>query len=130
MEMRGGTVAVHIAGLGTGSKLVVRLPLMAAERQQTLGNRNGGLQQECSRPSGHRLLVVDDNPDAAVSLAMLLTLQGHEFRLELGMVRVPSQARVATPPPFKPMLQEASRSVKKRQEASRSVKKRSRGYRH
>jgi len=109
--------------------IVVRLPLMVAERQQSNDNGNGELQQECSRPSSHRLLGVDDKQDAAVGLAMLLELQGHEFRLELGMVRVPSQARVATPPPFKPMLQEASRSVKKRQEASRSVKKRSRGYR-
>ena len=32
-------------------------------------------------PSGHRLLVVDDNQDAADSLAMLLRLQGHEVRV-------------------------------------------------
>ena len=38
-------------------------------------------QQEPARPSGHRLLVVDDNQDAAVSLAMLLRLQGHEVRV-------------------------------------------------
>ena len=31
--------------------------------------------------SGHRLLVVDDNKDAADSLAMLLSLQGHEVRV-------------------------------------------------
>ena len=34
-----------------------------------------------SSPSGHRLLVVDDNRDAADSLAMLLRLQGHEVRV-------------------------------------------------
>ena len=33
------------------------------------------------RPPGHRLLVVDDNQDAAISLAMLLKLQGHEVRV-------------------------------------------------
>lgn len=32
-------------------------------------------------PSGYRLLIVDDNQDAAVSLAMLLNLQGHEVRI-------------------------------------------------
>ncbi len=32
-------------------------------------------------PSGHRLLIVDDNQDAANSLAILLRLQGHEVRV-------------------------------------------------
>ena len=32
-------------------------------------------------PSGNRLLVVDDNQDAADSLAMLLRLQGHDVRV-------------------------------------------------
>ncbi|WP_161968028.1 response regulator [Fimbriiglobus ruber] len=37
--------------------------------------------QESPSPSGHRLLVVDDNQDAADSLAMLLRLHGHEVRV-------------------------------------------------
>ena len=38
-------------------------------------------QAQPTAPSGHRLLVVDDNQDAANSLAMLLRLQGHEVRV-------------------------------------------------
>ncbi len=81
VEMHGGTVDAHSAGPGKGCEFVVRLPLMVGEGQQSHDKGNGEVQQEPSRPSGHRLLVVDDNQDAAVSLAMLLRLQGHEVRV-------------------------------------------------
>ena len=80
IEMHGGTVEAHSAGLGKGCEFVVRMPLMVQERQPKEKD-NGELQQESARSSGHRLLVVDDNQDAAISLAMLLRLQGHEVRV-------------------------------------------------
>ena len=80
-EMHHGTVEAYSAGLGRGSDFVVRLPLMPQEQRQRTEEENGEVPQEPARSSGHRLLVVDDNRDAADSLAMLLRLQGHEVRV-------------------------------------------------
>jgi PAS domain S-box-containing protein len=79
VEMHGGTVEAKSAGLGKGCEFIIRLPLMVQESQQPNEKQNG--EQKDTPPSGHRLLVVDDNKDAAVSLAMLLRLQGHEVRV-------------------------------------------------
>jgi CheY-like chemotaxis protein/two-component sensor histidine kinase len=79
VEMHGGAVAATSAGLGKGSEFSVRLPLsiVQAPRQSE--------EQESKAivlpPSGHRLLVVDDNKDAANSLAVLLRLKGHDVRV-------------------------------------------------
>ena len=80
VEMHGGTVEAQSAGLGKGSEFVVRLPLVI----DTHPNQNTDdqeTQHPSSSPSGLRLLVVDDNKDAACSLAMLLQLRGHEVRV-------------------------------------------------
>jgi PAS domain S-box-containing protein len=81
VEMHGGTVEAHSGGLGNGCEFIVRLPLMGGEQPQLHDKRSGELQHQPARPSGYRLLVIDDNQDAAVSLAMLLKLQGHEVRV-------------------------------------------------
>jgi PAS domain S-box-containing protein len=80
VEMHGGTVEGHSAGLGKGSEFVVRLPLLIREPQQPMEHEGDASPREIAS-SGHRLLVVDDNQDAAISLAMLLRLQGHEVRI-------------------------------------------------
>ena len=77
VEMHGGTVEAHSPGLGQGSELVVRLPLSAREPEKPEGREVADARQ-VPPSSGLRLLVVDDNQDAANSLAMLLRLQGHE----------------------------------------------------
>jgi len=81
VEMHHGSVEAHSAGLGRGSEFVIRLPLMPQEERQRVENDNGEAPHESARSLGHRLLVVDDNRDAADSLAMLLRLQGHEVRV-------------------------------------------------
>ncbi len=80
VEMHGGTVEAHSPGLGQGSELVVRLPLSAREPEKPEGREIADARQ-VPPSSGLRLLVVDDNQDAANSLAMLLRLQGHEVRV-------------------------------------------------
>jgi PAS domain S-box-containing protein len=80
VEMHSGTVEARSAGLGKGSEFLVRLPLMVQNRQPQNDEAKEEQQQETS-PSGHRLLVVDDNIDAANSLAMLLRLKGHEVQV-------------------------------------------------
>ena len=81
IEMHDGEVEARSAGLGKGCEFVVRLPLMLQERQEPNDKANGEQPQEPPRSSGYRLLVVDDNRDAADSLALLLRLQGHEVRV-------------------------------------------------
>ncbi len=48
-------------------------------------------------PHDYRLLVVDDNRDAADSLAMLLKLQGHEVRVAFSSVAALEMTRTCTP---------------------------------
>jgi CheY-like chemotaxis protein len=71
VELHGGTVAAHSAGLGQGSQFVVRLPLTHG------GHVESGPAEAEPRGRGLHVLVVDDNIDAAETLAMSLELRGH-----------------------------------------------------
>jgi PleD family two-component response regulator len=78
VEMHGGTVEAHSAGLGLGSEFVVRLPMtMEAPRTRSAPPSPSELPNMTAR----RVLIVDDNQDAAESLAMLLKLSGHETHI-------------------------------------------------
>ncbi len=81
VEMHNGTVEARSEGLGKGSEFVVRLPIAKQVIDRGEGGELGSQRQPLPLPSGHRLLVVDDNQDAANSLAVLLRLQGHEVRV-------------------------------------------------
>jgi PAS domain S-box-containing protein len=87
VEMHHGAVQADSAGLGAGSEFVVRLPLVAGGptgRPADREGEEGSVPSSAGRPvcrSAKRLLVVDDNVDAADSLALLLRLQGHEVRV-------------------------------------------------
>jgi signal transduction histidine kinase len=81
VEMHGGTVQVHSDGPGRGSEFVVHLPLLS-QRDKIEGSRaEGEGSQPFNATPKRRILVVDDNADAAESLGMLLKLEGHDVRV-------------------------------------------------
>jgi signal transduction histidine kinase len=79
VELHEGSVEVHSAGAGQGSCFTVRLPLLAAAHNEPApaAVAGGPLVAESLR-----ILVVDDNVDAAATLGMLLEAQGHTTRIE------------------------------------------------
>jgi PAS domain S-box-containing protein len=74
-----GTVRAISAGPGQGSTFVVRLPLDLAGSAAQPGAASA---DAASRPAASlRVLVADDNVDAATTLAALLEMHGHELRI-------------------------------------------------
>ena len=68
--LHGGTLEARSEGLGKGSEFLVRLPFASAA-PVVAARENVGRGAE-GRPSGHRILIVDDNRDFASSLETLL----------------------------------------------------------
>jgi PAS domain S-box-containing protein len=76
VEMHGGTVEARSEGPGKGSEFIVRLPV-AGDRLAPEPQEPGRGEQPAARHR-RRILVADDNRDAADSLTMLLRIGGHE----------------------------------------------------
>jgi len=72
VTLHGGSIRAESAGLGHGSEFIVSLPL-AADAPQTVET-----EETARTDTARRVLVVDDNRDAAESLRLVLKLDGHD----------------------------------------------------
>ena len=83
VELHGGAVEAHSAGPGQGSEFLVRLPLY--DCPDALRRPDAGPEDPHAVPlAGRRILIVDDNRDAADSLCQLLAARGAETRAVYG----------------------------------------------
>jgi CheY-like chemotaxis protein len=73
VELHRGTIGAKSEGLGKGSEFIVRLPLAGRPLQRQPEKANWYSADTTAR----RVLIVDDNVDAATSLGMMLELKGH-----------------------------------------------------
>ncbi len=81
VEIHGGTVEARSAGAGKGAEFIIRLPARPAADGDIVPSPEpvaGGPRRE-AQPS--HILIVEDNPDAAESLMMVLELLGHQVRV-------------------------------------------------
>jgi CheY-like chemotaxis protein/anti-sigma regulatory factor (Ser/Thr protein kinase) len=93
VALHGGSVRVDSGGPGMGTTFTVCLPRCSARDEPAAGTA------EAAGAQGARLkvLVVDDNVDAAQVLAMVVGAQGHEVRVEHGSLAALAQAAAFAP---------------------------------
>lgn len=81
VELHGGRVGVASAGTDAGTTVTVELPRIAAPVRP---NATSSSTDEFNVGEGHRIVVVDDNRDAADSLAQLFAAMGAEVSVAYG----------------------------------------------
>ena len=90
VELHGGTVGMTSQGLGCGTEAVISLPLVSAPPHVSAEAVTGPTQPR-------RVLVIEDNPDAAASLADVLALSGHDVQVANDGISGIAQARSFRP---------------------------------
>ncbi|ALK99096.2 hypothetical protein AM586_25790 [Massilia sp. WG5] len=94
ITLHGGTVHADSDGLGQGSEFCICLPRLATPADAADEDAAGAVMQE---PGGLRVMVVDDNVDAAQMLAALLEVQGHAVCVEYDAMGALERARRERP---------------------------------
>ena len=95
VELHGGSVGCESAGEGQGSRFFACLPCLAGDALPA--DAPGDSPSVAPACAPLRVLVVDDNVDAAVMLAMLMEASGHEVMVEHGAQAALERARSTAP---------------------------------
>jgi PAS domain S-box-containing protein len=78
VQLHGGTLNASSEGPGRGSQFAIRLPL---ETIAPPTEAPSGGDQAASRHVGCRVLIAEDNPDAAEMMSLMLSIKGHDVRI-------------------------------------------------
>jgi signal transduction histidine kinase/ActR/RegA family two-component response regulator len=79
VELHGGSVEAQSSGVGAGTEFVIRLPTTRAGGGELVPTEEPQRRAPTRKPA--RVIVVEDNPEAAESLVMVLELLGHVVRV-------------------------------------------------
>jgi signal transduction histidine kinase/DNA-binding response OmpR family regulator len=93
VELHQGRVEVRSEGIGKGALFRIVLPCISEVREA----QPDAQVPEAPAPGGKRVLVVDDNTDAAESIAVYLRLEGHEVRTVCDGAQAVAIAQVFAP---------------------------------
>ncbi|MFC7517599.1 ATP-binding protein [Herbaspirillum sp. GCM10030257] len=93
VALHGGTIEAYSDGLGKGCTFELRLPVLALA--QTSGVGSDHQKHEDSLAVALDIMIVDDNLDAAHSLALLLESKGHRIRVEANAQNALASAAIA-----------------------------------
>ncbi len=94
VELHGGIINAHSQGVGTGAEFTVCLPRHVEQKALSIQNQETPLPQSTK---SLRILVVDDNRDAAQVLSMFLSTLGHQVIVEHDPLRALDRIRSETP---------------------------------
>jgi PAS domain S-box-containing protein len=97
VELHGGRVEARSSGLGMGSEFAVRLPAVVAVAGAHDRDKAATSSPNDDRGEGTRVLLVEDNLDAADSLSALLEVMGHRVRVAHDGPRALEIARTRRP---------------------------------
>ncbi len=89
-ERHGGAVTARSAGLGRGSEFEVALPRAA-------GSTGAPRHADAPETAPHSILIVDDNADAARTLALFLQAHGHQVQVAFDGAQALGLARKSAP---------------------------------
>jgi CheY-like chemotaxis protein len=95
VELHGGRVSCASPGLGKGSRFAMCLPLQVGRENEVELRRSPRNQLTASKPL--KIMVVDDNVDAAQTLSLMLKTVGHQVIIEYGAKSALDVARTELP---------------------------------
>lgn len=95
VALHGGTITANSSGKGLGSTFRLRLPRALDRPQQATSPPSAALQSR--NATGLRLLVVDDNADAAEMMGAFMESAGHQVSVEYDPYRALERARIEAP---------------------------------